>query len=59
MNTNSVMHEAQTVEGGASKPGVREDDRPDHVGKDDDPVQEVVKSPGIHRKCVHTRKGRY
>ena len=57
MNTNSVMLEAQTVEGGASKPGVREDDRPDHVVKDDDPVQEVVKSPGIHRKCVHTRKG--
>ena len=56
--SNSVMLEARTVASSASKPGVQqEDDKPGQVGRNDVPTKEVVMSPGIHRKCVHNKKG--
>ena len=57
MYSNSVMLEARTEIGSASEPGVQEDDIPGQVGKKDAPTKEMVRSPGIHRKCVHSKKG--
>ena len=54
---NTIMLEAGTVEGGAINPGVREDDRPDHVVEENNPDQGHAGSPVLHRKCKHTKKG--
>ena len=56
ITTNPIVLEAPTVDGGATQPGVMDDDRPAQ-GVEEEPSQGVARSSQTQRRCVHNKKG--
>ena len=56
ITTNPIVLEAPTVDGGATQPGVMDDDRPAQ-GVEEEPSQGVARSSQTQIRCVHNKKG--